>query len=296
MSWIEVLVVEDEPIAREILVENLTGAGYQVATATSGSDAWELVSGAPERYDVLLLDRMMPDMDGIEILHRVKADPALRDKPVIMQTALTGNSEISEGLQAGAYYYLTKPFGAETLLAIVGAAVRDRITYAELKQELQNAIRPLTLLRTAEFVFRTPAEARDIATLIANAAPAPDRVVMGLSELMHNAIEHGNLGITYHDKTRLLETKNWDAEVARRLALPENADKRALITVERTDRELLFLIRDQGPGFEWHEFLHITPSRAGHTHGRGIALARMLSFDGLEYLGNGNQVRATVNL
>jgi len=296
MSWIEVLVVEDEPIGREILVENLTNAGYQVASATSGSEAWAMIAAAPERYDVLLLDRLMPDMDGIEILRRVKADPALRDKPVIMQTALTGNAEISDGLHAGAYYYLTKPFGAETLLAIVGAAVRDRTTFAELKREVQSAIRPLTLLRRAEFAFRAPSEARDLATLVANAAPAPDRVVMGLSELMHNAIEHGNLGITYHDKTRLLEANTWEAEVAHRLTLPENAHKLVTLEVERGPDELSFLITDQGPGFAWSEFLDITPSRAGHTHGRGIALARMISFDALEYLGRGNQVRAVVRL
>ena len=99
-----VLVVDDEPIGRESLVENLQEEGYEVLAAENGETAWQLIEQFADRFDAILLDRMMPDMDGIEILRRVKQVPALAHVPVIMQTGMTADADVLEGLQAGAYY------------------------------------------------------------------------------------------------------------------------------------------------------------------------------------------------
>ncbi len=294
MSPIRVLVVEDEPLSLDLLEENLRFEGYDTTGVMTGSEAWELLSRDPEAFDVILLDRRMPDMDGIEILRRLMAQPATVRASVIMQTALAADTDIVEGLRAGAYYYLTKPFTAQALLAIVGAAARDRQGYRRLQMDVQRATRGLCCLQSARFRFRTPEQALDLAAVLAKTTPDPERTVGGLSELMINAIEHGNLGIGYEEKSRLLDQGRWREEVARRLDQPEHAGKLAELDFERADGEIRFHIRDRGPGFEWRRFLDLSPERAFHLHGRGIAMSRQLWFDRLEYLGAGNEVLAAV--
>jgi DNA-binding response OmpR family regulator len=289
-----VLVVDDEPVSRELLAENLRCEGYRVVEAASGQFAWHLIDTRGGEFDAILLDRMMPDMDGIEVLRRVKESPSVRHLPVIMQTGMTNDADILEGLRAGAYYYLTKPFSADTLLAIVAAATRDYRGHRELAEEVRRQGQSLSCLVEGRFQFRTPDEARNLAALLANTAPEPARVVLGLSELMLNAVEHGNLGIGYDDKTRLIEAAQLQEEILRLLALPENANKVAELKIQRRDGELVYTVRDCGQGFDWSGFLEMSPERAFDTHGRGIAMSRMISFDRLEYRGCGNEVEAVV--
>lgn len=291
-----VLIVDDEPINLEALTEILQDEGYETRGAENGTDAWRLLSEDSGDFDVVVLDRMMPDMDGIEVLRRIKAQADMVHMPVIMQTSMATDEAIAEGLQAGAYYYLTKPFAADTLVAIVAAAVRDHQNFLDLQREVRQATRTLACLAQAEFSFRTTDEARDIATLLAQVAPDPGRVVLGLSELMLNAVEHGNLGLTYQDKSRLGVGEPLAEEIERRLANPDFADKRATITFQRMPDELRFLIRDQGQGFDWQQYLEMSPERAFDTHGRGIAMSKLLSFDDLTYRGCGNEVEGIVRL
>ncbi|HMX15611.1 MAG TPA: response regulator [Rhodocyclaceae bacterium] len=290
-----VLVVEDEPVSLATLVENLETEGYRTASAQNGQVAWDLISAAPDSFDAILLDRVMPDMDGIEVLRRVKTHPAMAYTPVIMQTAMSADADVADGLRAGAFYYLTKPFSADTMLAIVAAAAKDHRLHRDLQRQARQTTRTLAWLRRAEFAFRTPEEARDIATLVAHAAPEPDRVVLGLIELMLNAVEHGNLEISYDEKTRLISEDRLMEEIRSRLALPEMGARNAVLAVERTSNTIRFGVIDEGRGFDWSEYLEMQPRRAFHTHGRGIAMARMISFDALEYRGRGNEVWATVN-
>lgn len=291
-----VLVVDDEPIGREMLAENLAVEGYLVVEAESGEAAWKQIDSTPERFDAILLDRMMPDMDGIEILRRVKNRSDMRHVPVIMQTGMTADAEVLEGLQAGAYYYLTKPFSADTLLAIVAAATRDYRGHKELEDEVKRQGQILSCLAEARFVYRSPEEARSLAALLANVAPDPGRVVLGLSELMLNAVEHGNLEIGYQQKSALIESDSLNLEIERRLASQELGSRRAEVKIHRSESELIFQICDQGVGFNWAGYLEMSPERAFDTHGRGIAMSRLISFDRLEYLGRGNEVEAIISL
>ena len=291
-----VLVVDDEPIGREMIAENLTYEGYLVVEADSGEAAWDLIDAEPARFHVILLDRLMPDMDGIDVLRRMKARPETMHLPVIMQTGMTADSEVLEGLKAGAYYYLTKPFAADTLLAIVAAAARDYYSRQALAEEVKRQGNVLSCLAEARFIFRTPQEARDLATLLANTAPDPGRIVLGLSELMLNAIEHGNLDIGYDRKTTLIENGSLEQEIERLLNSVEFSNRHAEVRVRRSDGELSFRICDQGAGFNWQGYLEMSPERAFDTHGRGIAMARMLSFERVEYAAQGNEVEAVIRL
>ncbi len=296
MSAARILIAEDEPVGLMVLTDILGEEGYEIHSAGNGADAWQLLAESPKSFDVVLLDRMLPDMDGIEILRRMKDRREMAHLPVIMQTSMSGSEAVAEGLKAGAYYYLVKPFDAETLIAIVGAAIRDHQDYLDLQREVRQASRSMACLDSAAFGFRTTDEARDVATLLAQAAPDPGRVVLGLSELMLNAIEHGNLGITYDEKTQLGGGEALAEEIDRRLVDPDFARRIATVEFIRNAGELRFIIRDQGKGFDWQQYLEMSPERAFDTHGRGIAMSKLLSFDKLEYRGCGNEVEGVVNL
>lgn len=291
-----ILVVDDEPFNLDILIEFLEDAGYETTSAENGLVAWNLLESSPERFDALLLDRMMPEMDGLEVLTRIKAHPILKTLPVIMQTAKAGKEDILEGLRAGAYYYLTKPFEKENLLAIVKTAVNDHQEYINLQYEVQQTTQALSMMSSGRFEFQTLEEAKSLAALLAHVTPNPKKVVLGLSELLINAVEHGNLGISYEKKSTFTEPGDWLTEVQHRLTLPENREKQATVYFERKNTEVSFFIQDEGNGFAWKNYMDISPERAFHTHGRGIAIANSISFDHLEYKGNGNQVLAVVNM
>lgn len=289
-----ILIVDDEIFNLEILTEHLTNEGYGVASAENGEEAWDLLQENPGCFDAILLDRMMPIMDGMEVLNKIKATQELRMIPVVMQTAKAAKEDVLEGLQAGAYYYLTKPFDKSTMLAIIKTAVSDYKKYVALQHKTIQVDDTLSLMSCGEFHFQTISEAYSLAKLLANIRPQTTKAAIGLSELLINAVEHGNLGITYEDKSKLQDIDEWMQEINRRLALPENIKKQASVRFEYKNDEVHFIITDQGDGFNPSSFMEISPERAFDTHGRGIAMAKILSFDRIEYLGSGNQVRAVV--
>lgn len=291
-----ILVVDDEAFNLDIISEFLANTGYELSMAENGESAWTKLNAPDAAYDVVILDRMMPGLDGIELLKRIKSDPRLCHLPVIMQTGAAAPDQVREGLEAGAYYYLTKPFEPESLLSIVRTAlevVSERNAFA---QRSADDPRVLRLATRGEFSVRTIQEARDVAALVAGLCPEPEIAVIGLSELLLNAIEHGNLGIDYAEKARLKREDTWEQEIERLLALPQNKNKRASISFERGPGQIGFTIRDCGPGFDWTPYLDLDPQRAFDPNGRGIALARHISFAHLEYVGNGSEVIATVGV
>ena len=110
-----------------------------------------------------------------------------------------------------------------------------------------------------------------------------------------NAVEHGNLALSYEEKSALKWDGDWEAEIRRRLALPQFAERYATIHVKQAKHGVVFTITDQGNGFDWEKYLSFDPSRAFDPNGRGIAMAKLTSFSEIEYQGNGNVVVATVS-
>jgi len=290
-----ILIVDDEELNLEIITEYLS-ENYQTSTAEDGAIAWAMLEKDPEIYDVILLDRMMPNMSGMEVLEKLKQHPILQHCPVIFQTAKASVADISEGLNAGAFYYLTKPFNEEVLLSVVKTAVNDRLRYKEIQQSLEQTKLTMGMLNLAVFEYKNLDEARSIASLVSNACPEPEKIVMGLTELMINAIEHGNLGITYDEKSELNETGSWVEEISTRLLLEQNKDKVAILNFQRLENIIKIIITDQGEGFDWESYMDFDPNRVMDSHGRGIAIANKLSFSLVEYRGTGNEVHAQLNL
>ncbi len=140
------------------------------------------------------------------------------------------------------------------------------------------------------FTFRSADEGRDLAHVLAEVCAMPEQVSFGLNEMMMNAVEHGNLEITYEQKTALVRAGTWSAEIERRLATEPYRDRCVVVELARSGNEAVFTIRDEGKGFDWTGYLSLTAKRAADPHGRGIALSAMMSFSSLTYLGCGNVV------
>lgn len=122
-----ILCVDDMADILALLRQLLGQEGYEVVCAGSGSEALEIISSEPP--DAILLDVMMPGIDGIEVCRRVKADEKLSCIPVILLTAKGADQDVIEGLDAGADDYVTKPFKREVLAARVRSAVRVKRGY-----------------------------------------------------------------------------------------------------------------------------------------------------------------------
>ncbi|MCE5269368.1 MAG: response regulator transcription factor [Planctomycetaceae bacterium] len=117
-----VLVVEDDEDIRELVSYNLLKEGYQVASVASGEDALQAVAAKPP--DLVLLDLMLPGLDGLTVCRRLKSDPATQHFPVIMLTAKGEEADVVTGLNLGADDYITKPFSPKVLLARIQAVFR----------------------------------------------------------------------------------------------------------------------------------------------------------------------------
>ena len=128
-----ILVVDDQPQNVEILKDRLEGYGYEMWTATSGEAALDIIT--TEEPDLILLDIIMPGMDGLEVCRRLKANVALPFIPVIMITAKAGTEDIVAGFEAGADEYLTKPLEQAALVARVQSMLRLKAFHDRVWQQ-----------------------------------------------------------------------------------------------------------------------------------------------------------------
>lgn len=125
----KILVVEDEPDLLDLVVYNLRKEGFRAVRAETGAKALELARD--ERPDLVLLDLMMPGLDGLEVCRRLRADEATADIPIVMVTARAEESDAVVGLAVGADDYLKKPFGMKELVARVRAVLRRTAASAD---------------------------------------------------------------------------------------------------------------------------------------------------------------------
>ena len=128
-----ILVVDDIETNRDILVTRLATQGYQLSQAADGEEALEIAR--KERPDLILLDVMMPKLDGIEVCRRLKADLALSFMPIILVTAKSDSKDVVAGLEAGADEYLSKPIDQMALLARVKSVLKQKQLYDQVQEQ-----------------------------------------------------------------------------------------------------------------------------------------------------------------
>jgi DNA-binding response OmpR family regulator len=118
-----ILVVDDDENILSLERTILEQKGFDVTAATGGAEALKLLSNG--LYDLVLLDVMMPEIDGFTVCRKIKEDPRLKDVPVIFLTAKGGGEALAEGFESGAVMYINKPFTANKLLTIVNTMLES---------------------------------------------------------------------------------------------------------------------------------------------------------------------------
>jgi len=174
--------------------------------------------------------------------------------------------------------------------------MENKLRFEEVEKERYTLKSGLAFVKYAKFNIRTLDDMNTMTAMLSSAYPDPDMVTTGIHELLTNAIEHGNLDITYEGKSQLILEDKWKDEIEHRLNLEEHKDKTVEIELEKNTEKIILTITDQGTGFNCENYLEIDPCRLFDPHGRGIAVAKSMSFDDLTYIGCGNKVQATVNL
>ena len=242
-----ILVVDDNAANRDLLSRRLTRAGHEVVEAEGGGSALALLE--QETFDLVLLDLIMPDITGYEVLCRLKAQPATKDIPVIMISAVDDLDSIVRCIEAGAVDYLPKPFDPTLLYARIGSTLenkrlreREQLMLAEIKREKERnedlllSILPRGIIDRinqgetliADDVGETTILFADIVnvTPLAGRVPASDLIVFldkifsafdGLAET-YAAEKIKTIGDAYMVALGLLEARADQAEVAASLA------------------------------------------------------------------------------
>lgn len=287
------LLVDDDPISLKIMSEWLTQAGFICTIAKSACQASSFLEKEPFGFfSAILLDNQMPGKTGFEFLKEIKQG-SYTHLPVIMQTGNDDLNEVRQCIAAGAFYYLTKPLNKKLLISVVDSAINDLENHLAVRSEMSKIDQSLDLLNQALFQYKTPRDATVLSAFLARLGSSPDKLSMGLYELLINSIEHGNLGISYDEKTDLIEGNRLQEEITSRLNDEKYKHRIAEVSFSRSAEKLIFTIEDQGQGFDFEEYMEFSIDRALDSHGRGIMMANKLSFDSLEYSKNGRRVTAT---
>jgi DNA-binding response OmpR family regulator len=266
----KVLIVEDAPDVGELLAEHLKRRGFEPILVAEGMAAIRIAREVIP--DVILLDLMLPDIDGFTVCETLKLDRETNLIPVVMETALTAREHVVRGWQVGANQYVTKPFTLDQLNQAIDAALawraetQKRGTEGEIHFEFQSAVTYLEELNqlVSALLLHTPLTPQQVQQL--NTA---------LREVGTNAIEWGH----------------------------RNQTDRVVTMTYRIDKEKVMLtVRDSGPGFDPQQLPHAASGDDPVKHlmvrealgiregGFGIMIARGL-VDELTYNEKGNEAR-----
>jgi two-component system, sensor histidine kinase and response regulator len=220
-----ILVADDVQQNIQVVGTMLREAGYSIMPATSGAAALQRVE--KKKPDLILLDFMMPEMDGLEVCRRLKADPATRQIPVIFLTASNEMEHLVQGLQAGAVDYVTKPFNPPELLARVR-------THLELKQSRDVIVRYSQALRSLND------EKNEFMGIVAHDLRSPLGTINGFADLILDDAQMARADV--EDSTRRIrDTATRMAEMVQNL-LDANRIERGEIELNLVSTDVLALV------------------------------------------------------
>ncbi len=283
-----ILIIDNESTQLIALEAVIKGWGHRCHGVRTATEARACFAEDSFDYDTVLLDWGLPNQEGLGLLKWIKQQPEGADLEVIIQSRREVPEDIRDAINRGAYYYLTKPYEWPQLRALIQAAESSRELKRSLKRrvdEIQDIVR---LLDTATFQLRRFKEAEILAAHLGAAAGDP-QLGIGILELLLNGIEHGNLGISYEEKSRMLESGHYEREVEELLAAEDQQGKRITVALKRVGDHLEILISDCGSGFDYQSYLTFDRGRIFDSHGRGVLLASGLLE--IEYRPPGNRVR-----
>ncbi len=285
---VNILVVADAKISNSIIHSHAKEHGHQLMMAVNCETMMLMAKNPRNNIEVILIDSEIEVNDLYANVKNIKL-ASKNNIPIIMMIDEHDTTSMQKGVEAGVFYYLTKPLQQPMLDSVLQAAIGD------LRQEKlfssganihQHAV---NLVDSCRFSFKTLEQAESLAAFVANFFPNPNRALLGIGELLINAIEHGNLDIGYARKSELIAEGTWREEVEKRLSSPKYSYKTAIAVVIRRTDGVYITIEDAGDGFAWQDYMELNPNRSSDNHGRGIALANATSFDCLTYNKIGNK-------
>lgn len=287
----KILVVEDDSGTRKLMTMVLQGQGHETISASDGVEGLKAFKSL--QPDVVFADIKMPNMDGLEMLERIRKFDS--NALVIINSTLDSPQYTLKALGLKANDYLVKPFKKKDIIDILAKysgilenRTRTREVYGfilqrDLEMEISNQLNLVD-----KIVDRLMLETE-------HAIPVQDRlgIHLCLVEVLVNAIEHGNLQISYEEKTQSLDSASddWQKLIETRSKSMPYKDRRIHLDFHMNKERCEWVITDQGPGFDWKNLPDpYDPENLLSSHGRGIMLTR-LQFDECSFLGSGNQVR-----
>jgi putative two-component system response regulator len=226
-----ILVVDDSPLMQTVIADALAPMNHCIHACSSGRDA--LARAAELLPDVILLDRLMPEMDGLQVLHRLSALPATAQTPVIMVTSCEEPEHIAEALEAGAVDYVRKPISAVELRARVASALRWSFSQRELTTALAQAEEALKA-KSSMLIQASQQLLGPLPTECGEQSPAQLNVLKNSAVLMLARIAECRDNDTGQHLLRLREYSRLLAEELREMnAYPGEIDDQFLLNLDR---------------------------------------------------------------
>lgn len=283
----KILTIENDFISRNYLCELFSLYGYDSISARNAADG--LDSFLSDKPDLVVCSVLLPGMSGLEFLNHIRS--VGYNTPVIMLASHSSERLVIQSFRMGANDFLKKPVQDSQIIPIVerfaNTAASDKQTPERYGDVLEGKV---------VYTFDTEIDApyNIVRRLISEINPeffdegGIVNIELGLTELITNAIEHGNLNITFEEKTLASETNTLIQLMQNRLMDERYQGRRVTVTYEYNNEECRWTIADEGDGFD----VSIVPDptkveNLESLHGRGIYFTRFF-FDSLEYLGNGN--------
>lgn len=289
-----ILIIDDEKPVRDLLKIALTNDGYIVFEAEDGKHGFKLFKET--NPDIVIADVKMPGISGIEVTRKIKELTGNTD--VLIMTGYGTEDLVIEALRAGASNYIKKPIVLNELYNLL-----DDIVIKRVNKTRSEVIKDVVVFEQKDIVLDNDFTKvwGTINQILYNLPSSVNEKIIegmrvGLYEIIINAIEHGNLGISYSEKSKALKEGMYSKLIIGRSNKANEEGKRIFIHCSTNGSELMVEVKDQGKGFNYKELPNLNdPDTFLSSHGRGIFLAS-LYFDKVEFKDPGNTVLLTKKL
>jgi CheY-like chemotaxis protein/anti-sigma regulatory factor (Ser/Thr protein kinase) len=282
-----VLVVDDQEALRSLLARLLEREGFDAVQAEDGAQAVELYK--TESPLVVVSDIMMPRMDGLALLNEIRRID--RNSTVILMTGQGNEDVLLKALRGGATNFFKKPFNVRELIEEIRKVVDFRLEAAR-----SSLFSPLLEEETKRFVMPRADSPffpiiNQITLQLPCLLPAEDilNLKIGIEEVITNAIEHGNLGISFDEKNKAIQEGRLAELIADKGRQSDAAGRAVRITSRLTPDVFEITVHDDGQGFDWRTLPAVEPENLLAFNGRGIFLTKIY-FDEVLYNDAGNEV------
>ncbi len=251
----KILIVEDETPIRKLIKRYLKNPDYEVFEAGNGREGFKTYQA--ENPDIIISDIDMPEMDGLELLERIREKD--NDTIVIITTSMDAAEYTLKALRKRANDYIGKPFSKNEMVNIISKYVsilENRTHEREIIGMITKRELELTIGNRLDLVGKV---SNRLLQETEGALSSKERlgIYLGLVEILTNSIEHGNLEITYDEKT---DSQNegfdvYNQLISKRLEDPNLKDRKVSIDFKRDKNSLEWTISDEGPGFDYNNLI-----------------------------------------